>query len=970
MKKYILFLIYLCSWGSLLAQPVCYDYDASGNRIARFDCNPVADCPCENLGHSVGTPDADIFNPILLGNTTLDDVNPNELGNNDGDRICVTVSGVLIIEKEFTFNNVEFKMQPGAQIQVLKETHFNNCYLHSCSIMWEGIVVVDDKTIYIDNTIIEDAYRGVTLRPQTRGKIENTVFNKNEFGIYYDGGDNAIEPIWVDVYQNTFKCDGGLLDHWSHINGPHTKTHFGVDARNASYTLGTHSVADKNIFTGIWGGIRSINSEAFITNAKIEQMANNNYRAGTLPYPAYGYANDIGILARFGNINILASEISEVERGVDVQTMNFFYMGQNVITSDAVGIYADDFRQTCSFNMTDNKVTAKLVGLSLTNSHNAQVKIYNQNKFTTLGKSSSQTETGYGVRVSSLVSSTRGAKVIDNNKFTLEKDYQGISIKNDGRFFVQNNDVTVNISGSATTTTPLTRGVQLENASQNRIIANIVKGNATSFGQNMNSIAFLNNNGLSNSYCCNETTQLRAAFHYMATSDNNKVKYNSIGDHYLMGAALVISPGTAIGKQINHWNKWVGTYNISTKRAASNPNQNNPTLLSNSAFEIAQPTGTIWNPDPNFIFPSPGWFDTKPTLTPMDCQNTFTCQKYKSPLDGTDIGIPYNEGVLTSEGSLAYVTQRYLPESFGAYNTWFGSREVLRSISADPTLLNNTTLNTFYLNNQASNLKKFNQIDDKIANMYEPTAVQKATIDEINSEMKQKDTRLLELIEELSNNPTNTVLQEEKRELITNKAQLMTRLGEYQRNIELASALKLTEAKSINTAIVPQNEFERNEKRINEIYFNSIAVDVSIDEAQQIIVSQIAGLCPMIGGTAVFKARHLMGYFTNANFDDVAICFPEEISQGDEGGRIIKPQIPQAEVLIYPNPAQDEVTILVSQNEPVEVHIVDITGKVLIQQNFTSALQVSIANIPNGSYFCEIWKGKERLSVKQLSVIH
>lgn len=966
MKKYIILIFYICCVVLSKAQPVCYDYDASGNRIARFDCNPVADCPCDNGGQTIGDLEGGMTASTLLSDTPLFQANPDKFGNNDEQQVCITVSGEFILDRKFTFENVEFKMQPGSRITVTEEATFENCYLHSCEIMWAGIV--NERILYMYNTTVEDAYRAITFNVNTvQAEIRHNIFNKNEFGIYYDGGDNGIQPFGgVDVVENTFKCDAGLLDHWSHNNGTHTRTTFGVDARNAFYILGSYTPADRNIFTGIWGGIRSINSNAIIINAKIEQMANTTYKAGTLPYPAYGYANDIGILARFGYLNVIKTEISEVERGIDVQTVYSVGIENSKITSDAVGIYADDLRQDYALNMGGNEINATLVGLSLNKSQNANVKIQNQNKFTTLGKANNVLEQGYGIRVSSLVGSTKGAKVIDNNTFNFVRDYHGISINNDGRFFVQNNRMTVGSTGNSFKTT---RGIYLEKSSRNRIIADTIIGPNT-WGINTRSIAFLNDDGQHNSYCCNETTQLWAAFHYMANSENNKVKYNSIGNHYLMGGALAIYPGTTIGRQINHWNKWVGTYLNPSKMAASNGNSLSPTLLANSAFEIAQATGNVWNPNPNFIKPTTGWFNTTtPYLTPETCQNTFTCKKYDFISDG-NVGIPSDEGALAEASALAYVTQRYTNESFGAYNTWTGSREVLRSISINPTLLNNTTLNTFYLNNQASNIKKLNQIDDKIANMYEPTAVQKTTIDEINSEVKQIDTRLLELIQELSENPTNSALKTEKKELMTNKSLLLTRLGEYQTTIQLASSTKIEEARAINTSIIPQNEFDRNEKTINDIFFNSIALDISIDEAQQATIRTIAGLCPMIGGTAVFKARHLMGYFADASFDDIAICFPDQIGPDNEGGKIIKPQNPQAEVLIYPNPAQDEVTIVVNQNEPVMVNIIDITGKVVMQQSFSATIQLSTANIPNGSYFCEIWKGKERLSVQQLSVIH
>jgi hypothetical protein len=72
------------------------------------------------------------------------------------------------------------------------------------------------------------------------------------------------------------------------------------------------------------------------------------------------------------------------------------------------------------------------------------------------------------------------------------------------------------------------------------------------------------------------------------------------------------------------------------------------------------------------------------------------------------------------------------------------------------------------------------------------------------------------------------------------------------------------------------------------------------------------------------------------------------------GNLIEKPK----EILIYPNPATDVITIQMSNTEASTIEIIDVTGKVvLIRNNQAQRATIDINNLPNGIYLVRVSSG-------------
>jgi len=75
-------------------------------------------------------------------------------------------------------------------------------------------------------------------------------------------------------------------------------------------------------------------------------------------------------------------------------------------------------------------------------------------------------------------------------------------------------------------------------------------------------------------------------------------------------------------------------------------------------------------------------------------------------------------------------------------------------------------------------------------------------------------------------------------------------------------------------------------------------------------------------------------------------------------------------ILIYPNPANNSVTVSAESAKIFSVQILDLTGRLLIRQSSQQGqLTIPVENLPNGLYLLKISSGNEILT-KKLSVLH
>lgn len=116
-------------------------------------------------------------------------------------------------------------------------------------------------------------------------------------------------------------------------------------------------------------------------------------------------------------------------------------------------------------------------------------------------------------------------------------------------------------------------------------------------------------------------------------------------------------------------------------------------------------------------------------------------------------------------------------------------------------------------------------------------------------------------------------------------------------------------APASSTSIHTSEQIEANQKQVNDIYLSTVAKDVeTFTPAQATQLFDIANLCPMVGGNAVFLARALYSLIDDAqDFDDPLLC----LQQG-----IVVKSMAAADVnnmAVIPNPATDEANLVLTK---------------------------------------------------------
>lgn len=74
------------------------------------------------------------------------------------------------------------------------------------------------------------------------------------------------------------------------------------------------------------------------------------------------------------------------------------------------------------------------------------------------------------------------------------------------------------------------------------------------------------------------------------------------------------------------------------------------------------------------------------------------------------------------------------------------------------------------------------------------------------------------------------------------------------------------------------------------------------------------------------------------------------------------------DALIYPNPAEDFITVAFSNKieNPIQIELFDISGKQILskKENPTSKFEIAVAQLPSGTYLLNLISGSKKLTAK------
>ncbi|MEP7169015.1 MAG: T9SS type A sorting domain-containing protein [Bacteroidota bacterium] len=180
----------------------------------------------------------------------------------------------------------------------------------------------------------------------------------------------------------------------------------------------------------------------------------------------------------------------------------------------------------------------------------------------------------------------------------------------------------------------------------------------------------------------------------------------------------------------------------------------------------------------------------------------------------------------------------------------------------------------------------------------------------------------------------------------------------------------LSWAYSANDAIADSNQLETNKKIVNEIYLRIFtSSDSVLSSADTAALESIAYSTVTEGGDAVYYARAMLQLEitdTEDEEDSRLAGSPQPVSETIT-------TVPD-DIIIYPNPAKDEITVFskgFTDNEQVIIKIYELSGRLLINQKFSSSanrVQLKLSNLSEGLYTISV-NTIEKTATQKLPVI-
>jgi hypothetical protein len=211
--------------------------------------------------------------------------------------------------------------------------------------------------------------------------------------------------------------------------------------------------------------------------------------------------------------------------------------------------------------------------------------------------------------------------------------------------------------------------------------------------------------------------------------------------------------------------------------------------------------------------------------------------------------------------------------------------------------------------------------------------------------------------------------------------------GLYKSIISQLSSGNFAQAGNLLAGFNPNTSIEQNYKTYFELS-KKVAANTLLNYTDKLNLWILAFQCPFTDGAVVYEARVLLNQLhqTAYQFND-ANCSSKGFSSGRTGntntdaeleeelirheGRMAKIYTQHPQYLLYPNPAQDEVSIYsLNTSGKLEITVLDVNGKIVLTKSMlieSGETQLKL-NLLNGIYFVNLVDETGTKTVKKLVI--
>jgi|GEM_PF-3003188 len=887
---------------------------------------------------------------------------------------CLVVNGVLRVSSAFTITGGEIRMQPGSQIVIEGEGNLRlidvseNGGLHGCFQMWQGIsfMVNPDNAsaaylrLTLVNTLIQDAEFAVAMQRRSLLYAINTAFNRNYTGIFIDGSVPAssvvVTPPSVDLSGCTFSSDGAMLTAFPGQLHYAPRTYAGVlGMNNPNFDLTIGGNANQaNRFRDITNGILGVNCRYVIANNIFESIRSGETSAGYYPVDltaAETQSNAIYIQHNTsGTVQVHHNHFMDCLVGMQAESVTFHF-DDNTLEDVSTGIIAHRLGGK-TVRMRDNTIAGTFGAIF--RGHVAANRIEALDN-TIVSHPVLNDESGIGIAINytdisgnSAAQAAAGTHLIDENEveiqdFEGEYDAGGILVTAGG-VYVRQNSVVMQNYGAAI-------GVAL--GKHGEISDNKIE---TQTGEYVYGIYVDNSPNIG--VQCNE---VRATGHALVfegdcgcsgTATCTRISGNSLV--HLTPPAGTASDGLQLyyavtSPQDKQGNQWLGIDPNDPENFGAS--YWGDALLAFTSMFIVHTNQLPYHPQTIWVDGGmPGdWFATQ-------SGNYYECSQM---VVNNPSGVSEDIFEIVADGGLS---------AYGAGAQWMAGRNLLQAIQAEPVLLGNPALQSFYTTHQNGESGLLSAVEEGLASLDRKPAGLQNTLDSLDTAITELTADWIEKEGQISslqpNAPAYLVQELELIELnlqaVVNQRDSLESGWAAQRQSVINSLI------ATNSGITATSLPAVNKKEVLAIALDMLDAGSSMPNAgQKQTLESIAAWCPAEGGEAVYQAYSLLHRF----------YFPMVCREALEN----RSQWPQQEakpvqiaISLYPNPNRGELTLVLGPSSAqYNFTLQSADGRIVLQKSgLTPGNHVlSLGALPAGVYSAGVRQNGQRIWVDKVVIV-
>jgi hypothetical protein len=924
------------------------------------------------------------------------------LGNNPK----IVVNGKVDVNADLTITGkslimgtaAEFLVQNGVTFKVQQST------MQGCDLMWKGISLLPGAKTTVENSKIRDAYQGLSVNRSANSNagtyftVVNSIFEANLDGIYINQNTATSGDILSTVSVEGTVFDGlgvDIRDPYADITSAWSpRSRSGISANNmiklTVKEIPFNSVEipfNPSVFTRLQVGIIGNGISADVQKTIFKDISlDSKFGAGIFLTNSYLFQRGLGkVNFNQENISEFFQKLSFKNVGIPIHLNKFcaFDIADNTmwdVGNTAFGAIK------CTRNISNGAVisgASKIHNNFIVTLQNGIVledleypvivernNIDNYLDRTVYGLKA----TGYGIvgdkklvdfrhnsfrlKSARTASPIIGAAIYLNNLYKPNIEANQINIENYELFSdPQLGDPDV----------PEIYGIYVTAVREGTFCRNKMHGWGRKHGYGIHFEKTSNSDLIGN-----EIEKLRHGLAFVNGSTNEeRVTCNTLTND---GYAVRIGNGNTLGPQPQLKNCWAGDYTGIINGylpAYAAYMDGNPTInqQQSSQFEVTSNGDPCWNPLLASIEPpSTAFFNPIPGSPDICATDTTETSCYNNHLSFIN----------TKEGSVWFnyaSGQSSIAELMSSALRWMLDRDVYNDLKAqygDGIGILPDKVQTYLSEKKQTTVGTFYEIDKAIAAISFVDAeisaglndlIQKNANDALNYEVSLKsfldlsiDKRLLYLKDHLLDDLSANAIRTQEIDA------LMASLDD-KRKTAIQSAIALNN--TVNTV----SPFEKAEYIINDVYLSSLLVD-SLSILQMDLVTPIADACPEEMGLAVFTARDLFVRYYGYHKVEWGKCNWQNVLPKPEE-RSTLPIGQEWQVLIYPNPTENRVTVQTNtqQNETVNLKLYSFNGQLLQTSTMQgSQFELNLGSYSSGLYFLVVSNSNGQIKVQKLTI--